>query len=102
MTCRLVHLGGRPLPELAGSTGSSVAHCLSVRSCRLVAATLGTRSPEGSRFAWSQPDLPETSTFIDHRHAGTSPQADRYQTRPRPGYLRMRRPCMPPSTAREV
>ena len=45
MSCRLLHFGGRPGFFGVGSCGASRAHCTSVRSCRLVTATLVTRSP---------------------------------------------------------
>ncbi|TCO55670.1 hypothetical protein EV192_10792 [Actinocrispum wychmicini] len=45
INCRLVHFGGRPGFFPTGSSGSSTAHCASVRSARPVAATLATRSP---------------------------------------------------------
>jgi hypothetical protein len=41
----LVHFGGRPGFFPTGSSGCSIAHCVSVRSARPVAATLATRSP---------------------------------------------------------
>src|SRR6266540_2884685 len=86
MICRLVHLGGRPLTDAAGSAGASIAHCASVRSCRLAAATLATRSPVVFRFAWSLTHLPETSSVIDHRHAGTSTTGNTsYEASPRAG-----------------
>jgi hypothetical protein len=47
MICRLVHLGGWPLTDAAGSAGASIAHCASMRSWRLAAAALATRSPVG-------------------------------------------------------
>jgi hypothetical protein len=44
---RAVLLADPPFPRRigAGSNGSSVAHCASVRSCRLVTARLSRRSP---------------------------------------------------------
>jgi hypothetical protein len=41
MSCRFVQLGGRPAFFGAGSSGSSAAHCPSVRSCRLVTGYSG-------------------------------------------------------------
>ena len=45
ISCRFVHVTGRPgfLPR--GSSGSSTAHCASLRSKRPVTGTVGTRSP---------------------------------------------------------
>ena len=60
MSCRFVHFGGRPgfLPR--GSSGSSTAHCASVRSARLLTVKVATRSP--CRWSsWSLTHLPETS-----------------------------------------
>ena len=45
MSCRFVHFGGRPDSLLTGGSGSIAAHYSSVRSARLDAATLVTRSP---------------------------------------------------------
>src|SRR3954447_13910981 len=67
MSCRLLHLDGRPAFFGLGSSASSTAHCPSVRSNRLVTGTLATRSPE-DRTSWSKNHLPETSPHIDHRH----------------------------------
>src|SRR3954447_7644570 len=67
MSCRLLHLDGRPAFFGLGSSASSKAHCPSVRSNRLVTGTLATRSPE-DRTSWSKNHLPETSPHIDHRH----------------------------------
>src|SRR5436305_8656369 len=62
MSCRFVHFTGRPgfLPR--GSSGSSTAHCASVRSARPLTVKVATRSPY--RWAsWSLTHLPETSSF---------------------------------------
>src|SRR4051812_39187966 len=67
MSCRLLHLDGRPAFFGFGSSASSKAHRPSVRSNRLVTGTLATRSPE-DRTSWSKNHLPETSPHIDHRH----------------------------------
>src|SRR5690606_40133869 len=68
MSCRLLHFGGRPAFFGRGSSGSSTAHCASLRSNRLVTATLATRSP-CRWLSWSITHLPETSPHLDHRHA---------------------------------
>ena len=68
--CRLLHFGGRPAFFGRDSSGPNAAHCASVRSNRLVTATLATRSP-CRWLSWSITHLPETSPHIDHRHTGT-------------------------------
>jgi hypothetical protein len=68
MSCRFAHFDGRPR-LLAGSSGSSAAHCASVRSARAVTAKVATRSP----CRWSSSSLthlPETSSVTGQRHAG--------------------------------
>ena len=45
MSCRFSHSGGRPSPDTAGSSTAGRCHWASVRPCRLVTATLATRSP---------------------------------------------------------
>ena len=42
MSCRFVHTGGRPGFLPAGSSGSSAAHCASVRSARLLTTKVAT------------------------------------------------------------
>src|SRR6266436_6615520 len=69
MSCRFVHFGGRPGRRPRGSSGSSTAHCASVRSARLLTAKVATRSP----CRWSSSSLthlPETSSVTAERHAG--------------------------------
>jgi hypothetical protein len=71
MSCRFVHFGGRPGFRPRGSSGSSTAHCASVRSARLLTAKVATRSP----CRWSSSSLthlPETSCVTGQRHAGNS------------------------------
>src|SRR5690242_3049104 len=85
MSCRLLHFGGRPGFFPLGSSGASTAHWVSVSSNRLVTATLATRSP--CRWSsWSKTHLPETSPYIDQRHAelvkSTDPPPTTYDTRP--------------------
>jgi len=53
MSCRLLHLSGRPRPGPGGSNGSNTAHCPSVRSNRLAAGIVATRSPD----SWSAPPV---------------------------------------------
>jgi len=60
MSCRLVHIGGRPGLVPVGSSGASIAHWVSVRSCRPVTGMVITRSPEGWSSS-SKYQLPETS-----------------------------------------
>jgi hypothetical protein len=43
INCRLLHNEGRPGREGSGSNGSSTAHCSSVRSNRLVTASVACR-----------------------------------------------------------
>ena len=81
MICRLLHFGGRPVLLRAGSSGSSTAHCASVRSNRPVTARVATRSPE-HWSSWSKHHLPETSLLIEHRHARPPPPAP-FETGPR-------------------
>src|SRR6266480_4833918 len=62
MSCRFARFGGRPGFLPAGSSGSSTAHCASVRSARPLTAKVATRSP----YRWSSSSLthlPETSSF---------------------------------------
>src|SRR5690606_5806747 len=54
MSCRLLHFGGRPAFFPRGSNGFSRAHSASVKSARLVTATLGTRSPVFSCILFDQ------------------------------------------------
>ena len=93
MSCRFVHFGGRPgfLPR--GSSGSSTAHCASVRSARPVTVKVATRSP----CRWSSSSLthlPETSSVTAQRHAGNARShhatQPTFETRPRsPGGQRI-------------
>jgi hypothetical protein len=77
INCRLLHFGGRPLTDAAGSTAARTAHCASLRSCRLVTAKVATRSPELGA-SWSIHQIPETSLFIDHRHTDTRSAIDNH------------------------
>src|SRR5690606_34427156 len=51
------------------------AHCASVRSNRLVTATVATRGLRADGHSWSINHLPETSLFVDQRRAVASPPA---------------------------
>jgi hypothetical protein len=68
MITLMVHLRGRSRPVPAGSNASRVAHCRSVRSCRLAAASLPLRSARGLRcevLAWSLE--PNTGDLFSYR-----------------------------------
>ena len=60
---------GRPDRVGTGNSGSSRAHCSSVRSSRLVTARVATRSPVCSGSSWSTNPISEISLTSRSRHA---------------------------------